>query len=56
MTALGASAQFREHRIINPLLRVDKAVQIEPICAFRGQRFADSHFIVKFCKLMFGIQ
>jgi hypothetical protein len=56
MAALGATVQFGEDGVIHAFLGVDKAPQIERIRAIRRQRFADSHLIGKFCKLVLPIQ
>jgi hypothetical protein len=34
MTSLAAAAQFIEHRRVNAVLRIDKALQVERICIF----------------------
>ena len=35
VAAFAAGAQFGEHRVVHAVLRVDKALQIERICAVR---------------------
>ena len=51
-----AAAQFGEHGVIHAVLRVDKALQVERICILGWPRFAHSHIVSKFCKLVFAIQ